>query len=207
MYSDSSSKSEILNKQFQSVFTKKSTTTSPRLFGNKYPSIGNLSITLKGVQKLLEKINTSKAAGPDLIPGRMLNMLAPELAPIVHAMFTQSLDTGELPRDWSLANVAPIFKKGNRVLAENYRPVSRLVLPVNFLNTLFAGTFWTMLRTTKFWSKRVQPTRGWTVAASTQHKLYSLLLPPAMGARFYRFLGRPAKWTRWLAGAAAIKSG
>ena len=30
---------------------------------------------------------------------------------------------------------------------------------------------------------------------STQHKLYSLLLPPAMGARFYRFLGRPAKWT------------
>ena len=46
-----------------------------------------------------------------------------------------------------------------------------------------------------------------TVAASTQHKLYSLLLPPAMGARFYRFLGRPAKWTRWLAGAAAIKSG
>ena len=124
IYSDSSSKSEILNKQFQSVFTKKSTTATPGLFGNKYPSIGKLSITLKGIQKLLEKINISKAAGPDLIPGRMLNMLAPELAPIVHAIFTQSLDTGELPRDWSLANVAPIFKKGNRVLAENYRPVS-----------------------------------------------------------------------------------
>ena len=152
MYSDSSSKSEILNKQFQSVFTKKSTTATPRLFGNKYyPSIGNLSITLKGVQKLLEKIDISKAAGPDLIPGSMLNMLAPELAPIVHAIFTQSLDTGELPRDWSLANVAPIFKKGNRVMAENYRPVSlTCILPVNFLNTLFAGTFWTMLRTTKF---------------------------------------------------------
>ena len=73
---------------------------------------------------MLEKINISKAAGPDLISGRMLNMLAPKLAPIVHAIFTQSLDTGELPRDWSLANVAPIFKKGNRVLAENYRPVS-----------------------------------------------------------------------------------
>ena len=99
MYSDRSSKREILNKQFQSVFTKKSTTATPRLFGNKYPSIRNLSITLKGVTKLLEKINISKAAGPDLIPGRMLNVLAPELAPIVHAIFTQSLDTGELPRD------------------------------------------------------------------------------------------------------------
>ena len=50
------------------------------------------------------------------------------------------------------------------------------------------------------WSKRVQPTRGWTVAASTQHKLYSLLLPPAMGARFYRFwAGRPSGPAGWLA--------
>ena len=48
MSSDSLSKSEILNKQFQSVFTKKSTTATPRLFDND-PSINNLSITLKGV--------------------------------------------------------------------------------------------------------------------------------------------------------------
>ena len=54
----------------------------------------------------------------------MLDMLAPELAPIVHAIFTQSLDTVKLPRDWSLTNVTPIFKKGNRVLVENYRPVT-----------------------------------------------------------------------------------
>ena len=60
MYSDSSSKSEILNKQFQSVFTKKSTTATPRLFDDKYPSIGNLPITLKGVQKLLKKIRWQK---------------------------------------------------------------------------------------------------------------------------------------------------
>ena len=51
-------------------------------------------------------------------------LLASELAPIVHAIFTQSIDTGELPRARSLVIVAPIFKKGNRVLAENYRPVS-----------------------------------------------------------------------------------
>ena len=93
MYSDSSSKSEIWNKLFQSVFTKKkSTTATPRLFGNKYPSIN-----FKRSTKIVENINISKAAGPDLIPGRMLNMLAPKLAPIVHASFTQSLDTGELP--------------------------------------------------------------------------------------------------------------
>ena len=40
---------------------------------------------------MMEKINISKSAAPDLIPVSMLNMLAPELAPIVHANFTQSL--------------------------------------------------------------------------------------------------------------------
>ena len=76
---------------FMLVVARHYTTAIPRLFGNKYPSIGKLSITLKGVQK----INISKAAGPDLIPGRMLNMLAPKLVPILHAIFTHSLDTGE----------------------------------------------------------------------------------------------------------------
>ena len=31
---------------------------------------------------------------------------------------------GKLPSDWVKANVAPIYKKGNTNLAENYRPVS-----------------------------------------------------------------------------------
>ncbi len=36
----------------------------------------------------------------------------------------QTLSTGELPEDWLKANISPIFKKGNRNLPENYRPVS-----------------------------------------------------------------------------------
>ena len=39
-------------------------------------------------------------------------------------IFIQSIETGEIPEDWLKANIAPIYKKGNRNLAENYRPVS-----------------------------------------------------------------------------------
>ena len=39
-------------------------------------------------------------------------------------LFQQSLDTGEIPEEWSLANICPLFKKGDRALASNYRPVS-----------------------------------------------------------------------------------
>ena len=50
--------------------------------------------------------------------------LAKELTPVVHFIFTQSLCTGELPTEWTQANVAPIFKKGSKLQAVNYRPVS-----------------------------------------------------------------------------------
>ena len=50
---------------------------------------------------------------------------------------------------------------------------------------------------------RVQKSTAYTwldCCCSTQHKLYSLLLPPAMGARFYRFwAGRPSGPAGWLA--------
>jgi hypothetical protein len=31
---------------------------------------------------------------------------------------------GEVPKDWRQANVIPVFKKGEKYLASNYRPVS-----------------------------------------------------------------------------------
>ena len=38
--------------------------------------------------------------------------------------FTQSLCTGKLPTEWTQANVAPILKKGSKLHAVNYRPVT-----------------------------------------------------------------------------------
>ncbi len=66
----------------------------------------------------------NKASGPDGIPCRILKELSVELAPVITKLFQKSLQTGKIPNDWSKANVTPIFKKGNRHLPENYRPVS-----------------------------------------------------------------------------------
>ena len=68
--------------------------------------------------------DVSKSSGPDKLPGRLLQSLAKEITPVVHFVFTQSLCTGELPTEWTHANVAPIFKKGSKLHAVNYRPVS-----------------------------------------------------------------------------------
>ena len=77
-----------------------------------------------GVFMLIDRIDVSKSSGPHKLPGRLLQSLAKEITPVVHFIFIQSLCTGELPTEWTQANVAPIFKKGSKLQAVNYRPVS-----------------------------------------------------------------------------------
>ena len=49
---------------------------------------------------------------------------AHEIAPIFTYLFNKSLSTGSVPSEWNQANVSPIFKKGEKFRASNYRPVS-----------------------------------------------------------------------------------
>ena len=45
-------------------------------------------------------------------------------------LFQQSIDSGEIPKEWTLANISPLFKKDDISLACNYRPVSLTCVPV-----------------------------------------------------------------------------
>ena len=54
----------------------------------------------------------------------MLKELRSEIAPIIQLIFERSLATGEVPFDWTKANVSPIFKKGDKSDPANYRPIS-----------------------------------------------------------------------------------
>ena len=97
------------------------------------------------VTKLLKGLNPSKALGPDELHARVLKELARGLGPVFAHLFQQFTNTGEIPKEWSLANICPLFKKGDRSLACNYRPVFLLVFLANFQNILFAQISWVIL--------------------------------------------------------------
>ena len=86
--------------------------------------MNNIHVGVEGVHKLLCDLDPHKAPGPDAIPARTLKLAAEELAPVLTLIFQKSLDTGEIPLLWRQANITPIFKKGDRTLPANYRPVS-----------------------------------------------------------------------------------
>ena len=73
---------------------------------------------------LLRKLNPCKAIGPDMVPTSLLKDYAEQIGPILCKIYQQSLDTGIIPEDWLHANITAIYKKGNKTIPANYRPVS-----------------------------------------------------------------------------------
>ena len=86
--------------------------------------MSDINIITEGVAKLLHGLYPNKARGLDDIPARIFQLAANELAPALQIIFQKSLDTDKLPLSWSRHNIAPTFKKGDRSLAANNRPIS-----------------------------------------------------------------------------------
>ncbi|XP_078617860.1 uncharacterized protein LOC144885679 [Branchiostoma floridae x Branchiostoma japonicum] len=123
LFSDAKDKAFILLQEFKSVFVSEVLNYVPWM-GPSHPPISDLTVHPAGVRKLLNAVKPHKASGPDGIPNRVLKELAGELAPLLAALFNQSLQHGSVPEDWTKAMVTPVFKKGGVHDPGNYRPVS-----------------------------------------------------------------------------------
>jgi len=99
----------------------------------------NISISKAGVIKLLANLNSSKAAGPDSIRPTVLKELREEIADLITALFQKSLTTGNIPRDWTSANVCPVYKKGDTSDPANYRPISLTCILCKTLEHIIAS--------------------------------------------------------------------
>ena len=129
-YTKASDKANALNGQFQSVFTKLVPLKLKHLAelilprNVTFPTMPDINITIHGVSKQLSKLNPGKAAGPDNLTSRILKELHNEIAPMLTDIYNSSLRESKVPDDWRNAIVTPVYKKGPKIKAENYRPIS-----------------------------------------------------------------------------------
>ena len=124
LQSDSTKRAEVLNDQFVSAYTKEDIERLPSKGPSPFSAMRKIIVSPNGVTKLLRDLKPHKASGPDSIPTYILKMAADEISPVLTKIFQTSLDTGEVPADWRKANIVPLFKKGDKHQASNYRPVS-----------------------------------------------------------------------------------
>ena len=74
---------------------------------------------------LLSTIITSKSAGHDGIPDRLLKD-AVERTPSLTAIFNASINSGIFPNDFKIATISLIHKSESKSICDNYRPISVL---------------------------------------------------------------------------------
>ena len=131
-------RAEVLNERCSSVFSQPSDKVdySHLTLNSNMPDI---VIDKNWVHKQLNALNPYKAVGPDGISPRIFCELADLLAALLTTLFQTSLDRGVVPRDWKTASVYPIFKKGEKYVAANYRPVSLICLASKILEHILTS--------------------------------------------------------------------
>ena len=85
----------------------------------------NIQVTESEVVKLQAGLKQSRAAGPDGLHPTVLKEVAPVITPALAFILQKSLDSSSVPEDWRVANICPLFKKGDRSITTNCRPISK----------------------------------------------------------------------------------
>ena len=109
--------------------------TSSQIFKNFYASRGIVSksfnisrVSEDFVHKELTKLNINKSTGIDGIKSKFLKDGADVITTSITHIINLSIETGVVPDELKSAVVKPLFKKGSRLEAGNYRPVSILCI-------------------------------------------------------------------------------
>ena len=90
--------------------------------------INHHDLTLKEFETAYKSLKRNKASGIDDINSNIVTDSFEELKNPLFHIFRASLREGVFPDKMKTAKVSPIFKRGNNLQTENYRPVS--VLPL-----------------------------------------------------------------------------
>ena len=95
---------------FKSVFIHEDHHKLPNFPSRVGDAIPKLTVTEALVYHKLSILNTTKATGPDEIHPYILAAFCEHLCKPLCMIYNQSLQLGQLPQDWKLANVTPVLK-------------------------------------------------------------------------------------------------
>lgn len=126
---DPKAMADVLQHQFSSVF---SDPLSPDIVDPVFdsPEIvqplqdNDFVINDEDILSAISAIPTDSASGPDGIPVTLLKSCASELCHPIRLIWEESFHSGKVPQFYKETHISPLYKKGDRAKAVNYRPVA-----------------------------------------------------------------------------------
>ena len=117
---------------FNSHFSKQCT---PLINNSKIPSecprksnesLSSITFEINDIEKIIKNLDPNRSHVYDMLSIRMLKLCGEPIYKLFNLIFKSCLKAGQFPSEWKKANVVPVFKKGDKQLVKNYRPISLL---------------------------------------------------------------------------------
>ena len=120
-------KCELLKSYFCSISSIDDTNANlPQFESRTQTELREITISKEEIEDVIKNLDCKKAKGPDNISHSLLKLVSYEISIPLEILFNKSLNEACFPSTWKLAHVIPIFKKGDKSLLSNYRPISLL---------------------------------------------------------------------------------
>ena len=104
-------KSQTLNEHIFGISTVRDEPELPQNPNNPDFNLNSIIILEQDVKDQLDNLNVSKPGGPDEISPKLIKTFGYDLVKPLTLLFNKSLQLGQVPYQWKLANVSAIFNK------------------------------------------------------------------------------------------------
>ena len=114
--------SNLANNFSNTSFKSFSTYLNKRVSSSIYLNIPNITEIFNAIYSL----KNNKAVGHDDIPAFFLQITSSVIIPYLQVFIEFCFTEGAFPKNCTITRIVPIFKKGERDIPTNYRPISIL---------------------------------------------------------------------------------
>ena len=109
-------------------------------------ALGDTTVSAKEVRDALKKTKGGNSPGPDGIPYVLYNKYKDLFSPVLSDIFSAIGRLGETPRGFLDGVISVIFKKGDRTIPANYRPITLLNTDYRLLAKALASRLGNVLK-------------------------------------------------------------
>ena len=127
LYNSDAEKAECLNHYFCSISNVDDSNCRLPIFASKTNcQLDSVVLTRNEIESMISTLCANKAAGPDLTSHKVIKNVKSSISLPLVKLFSKSLKDHVFPEIWKESIVNPLFKKDDKSLVCNYRPISLL---------------------------------------------------------------------------------
>jgi len=139
-------KAELLNQYFGPVCTKDDGQLP--YFNQATPDdvkLNSVDFSINAVLRVLKKLKTKSAPGPDKLTPVLYQNLSSSLAEPLSLSFVSCQSVDKIPDEWHSAIVTPLYKGGISSVVSNYRPVSLSCVACKIMECIITSDMLTLI--------------------------------------------------------------